>query len=599
MGIINDILARVRGGPATPVPAALDGTTRQAPVVQARVAAATGGAQWSRVDPVLDTLTAGRPGRSLRSYMASSNDRLVEDLREITGLVSGNSEVRMSLRAMRLRSRRLANDNEYVKRFLQLLRANVAGPQGFTLQSKIYRPRGRNPDTGRPALDRDANDTIEQAYRDHSRLGQFSACGRHSRASFERAAVTTLARDGEVIVEKLVGARYGRFGVQWRLIDSDLLDDELNVARGGAIAGVGRLEPGNCIRMGVECDDADRAVAYWFLSAHPSDDIAGSLVRRHRRVPADRIIHRFLVDDLRPGVTRGVPWIYAAMRRMAMLGGYEEAALVSARQGASKMGFYKQPAAGPGTPLDSNPDGSAVADEEDAAGNLVQESEPGVFGVLPPGWDFTTYDPAYPNDAMEGFIKAMLRAFASGVGLTYNTLASDLEGVSLSSMRHGANQDRDTYESLQAWVIEGLCQPMFEAWLEMGLTLGAIGRLPLEGFDRFNRPQFVPRRWRSPDPQKDIAASAQAVALAITSRTRVCAENGDDFEEILDELATEERMAKAAGVSLNTAAASATKTPRVDTAGATPSGQPAASADEVDDEGDDTPKQEDDDVPAQ
>jgi hypothetical protein len=72
----------------------------------------------------------------------------------------------------------------------------------------------------------------------------------------------------------------------------------------------------------------------------------------------------------------------------------------------------------------------------DAEGNLITEAEPGTFGVLPAGWDFTTYDPAYPNDAMAGFIKGMLRAFSSGVGLTYNTIGNDLEGVSLSSLRH-------------------------------------------------------------------------------------------------------------------------------------------------------------------
>lgn len=592
MGFL-DLLAGIRGR-RVQTPALVQSAGRALP------ATTRGGAagDWHRVDPVMDMLTAGAPGRSLRGYMAASNDRLVGDLMAITGLVSGNAEVRAGLRTMRIRSRQLAIDNEYVKRFLQLLRNNVVGARGMSLQMKIYKPRGKNPATGGPALDKDANTTIEDAYAEFSRRGSFTACGTLTRAAFERACISNLARDGEVIIEKLYGAQFNRFGLSYRLVDTDLLDETINVGRNGHVPGVGQLAAGNEIRMGVERNAYGRPVAYWFHNWHPGDDVINVPVVRHRRVEADRIIHRFMADEMRPDTVRGVPWIFAAMRRMAMLGGYEEAALVSARQGASKMGFYKPPADVGGGPQKYNPDGSPVADDEDAGGNLIQESEPGVFGILPAGWDFATYDPAYPNDKMEAFIKAMLRAFASGVGLTYNTLASDLENVSLSSMRHGANNDRDTYEALQEWFKENISQCLFEPWLDLGLSMGRIGRLPVDGFDRFNKPRFVGRRWRSPDPQKDVAADAQRVALATTSRTRVCAENGDDFEEILEELAAEERMARDAGVTLNTGAATAHKTPAVDDAGKPPKpGPEGAQPGGEDGDGVDGDEGEDDDTP--
>lgn len=527
-------------------------------------ALATRAGSWGPSAARLHALTGGSAGRSLRGYMAASNDRLVADLIAITGFVSGNAEVRMSLRVMRMRSRQLANDNEYVKRFLQLLRNNVVGPNGFGLQMKIYKSRRID---GVDQLDKDANATIEAAHAEHSKLGVFTACGQLSRAAFERAAICGLARDGEVLIEKLLGRQFGRFGIAWRLLDPDLLDETLNVGRNGAYPGYGRLDTGNSIRMGVERDAYSRPVAYWLHNLHPGDDVIGVPVVRHRRVPADRILHRFLAEELRPDTARGVPWIYAALRRMAMLGGYEEAALVSARQGASKMGFYKRPVPEPLPVKTDAPDGTPVADAEDAEGNLVQEAEPGVFGVLPAGWDFTTYDPAYPNDKMDDFVAAMLRAFCSSVGLAYNGLTGDLRNVSLSAMRHGANNDRDTYEALQQWFREHLCVPMFEPWLQLGLDLGQIGRLPMDAFERLNKPRFVARAFRSPDPQKDVAAAAQAVALGVTSRTRIAAANGDDFDEVLEELAREEQLARELKVTLNTTAAAAHKNPAVDDAG--------------------------------
>jgi lambda family phage portal protein len=528
----------------------------------------------------LHTLTSGNAGRALRGYMAASNDRLVADLSSLMGEMSGNAEVRQSLRTMRRRSRQLANDNEFVKRFLQLIRNNVAGPRGFNLQSKIYKARKA---AGVLELDTGANDTIEAAYAEFSKLGTFTACGQLSRGAFERAAITGVARDGEIIIETLYGRQFGRFGLAWRLIDPDLLDDQLNIAPGHAYPGFGKLDAGNDVRMGVERNPYGRPVAYWFFNVHPGDD--GYAAVRHRRVPAERILHRFLAEEMRPDTARGVPWIYAAARRMGMLGGYEEAALVNARMGASKGGFFKQPAAEGGPVPKLAADGTPVADEEDAAGNLMTEAEPGVFGVLPPGWDFEAYDPAYPNDAMAGFVKGMLRAFSAGVGLTYNTIGQDLEGVSLSAMRHGANQDRDTYEAIQQWMRESVCEPMFSTWLGLGLSLGEVGRLPADGFDRFNKPAFIARTFRSPDPQKDVAAAAQKVALGITSRTRLCAEEGIEFEEVLDELAQEEAMAKAKGVTLNTQQATASKTPQADNVG-----QPVASGQADPEDGTDNPQ---------
>lgn len=514
--------------------------------------------QAANVSGRLHALTGGTAGRGLRGYMAASNDRLVSDLMSATGMMSGNAEVRQSLRTMRMRSRQLANDNEYVKRFLQLVRDNVVGPRGLELQMKIKKARG--------GFDDDANTTIEAAYKLQSKRGTFTADGKMSRRAMERACITQLVRDGEIIIEVLYGKQFGKFGIAFRLIDPDLLDETLNVAANGAYPGHGKLAEGNAIRMGVEVNAYGKPVAYWFHSAHPGDDLA-TKVYRHRRIEADRIIHRFMAEELRPETTRGVPWIYAALRRMAMLGGYEEAALVSSRQGASKMGFYKPPAAAPGGMLDTNPDGTPLADGVDAEDNLYQEAEPGVFGVLPAGWDFQTYDPAYPNDKMEAFVKAMLRAFSSGVGINYNSMTSDLEGVSLSAMRHGALSDRDTYEAIQQWFREEVCEPMFELWLSLGLGLGAIGRLPPDAFERLNVPLFIARPFRSPDPQKDVAANAQGVQLGIRSRTRICAEAGEDFLEILDELAEEERLAREKKVTLNAQAATAHKNPAIDDAG--------------------------------
>lgn len=490
-----------------------------------------------------------QPARQLgqRRFAGAANDRLVSDLLSITGLVSGQNELRSSLRAMRINSRRLAHDNEYAKRFFQLLRNNVVGPRGFDLQMKITKPRG--------GFDTRANGQIETAYREFSSRGLYTACGSMNRRTFDRAAMTQCARDGEVLIEVLHGRQFNRFGLAFQLLDPDLLDESLNIGRQG-FAG-GQMQ-GVEIRAGVERDRYGRAVAYWMHGAHPADDVVNTGIVRHRRVPAERVIHRYLAEEQRAGTTRGVPWLYVAMRRLAMLGGYEEAALVNARSGAAKMGFYKQPESSIGSPIGGAVgDGTQVAGGTDAEGNLMDQAEPGVIGVLPPGWDFTTYNPTYPSEAMDGFVKGMLRAFAAGVGVNYNVLASDLEGVNYSSLRQGALDDRDTYEALQQWYVDDVARPMFELWLRFALDMGQIGTLPADAFDRLNTPLFIPRTWRWVDPLKEVSASEKELGLRLTSRTRLCAEQGIDFEQLVEEIASEEKLLRENGVTFAVAAAAA------------------------------------------
>jgi capsid protein len=50
------------------------------------------------------------------------------------------------------------------------------------------------------------------------------------------------------------------------------------------------------------------------------------------------------------------------------------------------------------------------------------------------------------------------------------------------------------------------------------------------------------------DPAKEIDANTKAVELGVTSRTRIAAEQGDDFEDVLDELTQEDALLSAAGL---------------------------------------------------
>ena len=51
--------------------------------------------------------------------------------------------------------------------------------------------------------------------------------------------------------------------------------------------------------------------------------------------------------------------------------------------------------------------------------------------------------------------------------------------------------------------------------------------------------------------QKDINARITELKAGLTTRTRIAAEKGEDFEEILEELAEEQKMIDASGLQFN------------------------------------------------
>ena len=77
------------------------------------------------------------------------------------------------------------------------------------------------------------------------------------------------------------------------------------------------------------------------------------------------------------------------------------------------------------------------------------DAEAGSFGVLPPGYKFESWDPDYPHQNYENFVKARLRSIASGLGIAYHTLANDLSDVNFSSARAGTLEERDNWIVLQ------------------------------------------------------------------------------------------------------------------------------------------------------
>ncbi|MBT9168756.1 MAG: hypothetical protein DDT19_02104 [Syntrophomonadaceae bacterium] len=427
---------------------------------------------------------------------------------------SADMEIKAGLRGLRARCRELERNNDYARKFLKLCVVNVVGPSGITMQNKARDANG--------VLDTLANTKIEEAWSEWGKKENCDIAKELSWVDMQRLFVETVARDGEVIVRKIPADNKFKFSLQ--LLEADHLDENYNQY----------LNNGNRIRMGIEFDKWQRRVAYHLFVKHPGD--YGDYMRvgnKYERIPADEIIHCYIKE--RPSQTRGVPWMHSAMTRLNMLGAYEEAELVASRIGASKMGFYETPT------------GTEYIGEDIDSGNLIKEVEPGVFEQLPRGVTVKTFDPQHPPGNFQTFMKTVLRGIASGLLVSYNSLASDLEATSYSSIRAGSLEERDMWRVLQNWMVNNFCNEVFSSWLKMALLTQTI-TLPSGKFDKFNVPKWQVRGWQWVDPLKDVKSNIEAIQFGLKTRQMIAGEQGYDIEDIFEQLLQEKQLMEKMGL---------------------------------------------------
>ena len=450
---------------------------------------------------LLRALGFRRPRR--RMYEGARVSRLTSDW--IANGNSADAEIKGSLSRLRNRSRQLVRDNDYARQAVRAVKNNVIGT-GVRLQVQVPMQRG----SGR--LDHKVNDAIEMAWRRWGRKGTCNTAGRLCFSDIERLAVASMCESGEVFI-RMVRRPFGGGQIPFALevIESDLLDDEYTGASTVA---------GNEWRMGIEVDRWGRPVQYAFLTSHPGDSpFARPAAPRHQLIPADEILHLYIQE--RPGQTRGVPWFASAIKRMHHLSGYEEAEVVRARASSSLMGFI------------TSPEGELQGDEI-YDGDRVQNFEPGVFRYLAPGESVTVPQLDAPDGQFEPFLRAMLRAMASGLGCSYETISRDFSQTNYSSSRLSLLEDRDNWRALQNYMVENFHQPVYEAWLEMAVLSGA---LPLPNYEsnpeRYLNVRWMPRGWSWVDPAKEVDAYAAAVRNGFKTLADVVAEGGGDLQDLL------------------------------------------------------------------
>jgi lambda family phage portal protein len=486
--------------------------------------------------------TPAAPRRGRRAYEGALVSRLTADW--VTSSTSADAEIDGSLVRLRNRSRQLLRDNPYVQAARRAIVTNVIG-RGIRMQSRVPMARGG----GR--LDKPTNDLVEAWWRRYCRKEHIHAAGKLSFARILRQSMAAVPESGEVFI-RLVPEQFGNSGTPLGLeiLEADLCDETHTV--GPDVNGIEW-------RMGVQVNRWGRPTAYRFRLRHPGD-VSGAVGYSTTDVPAEQIIHLFIPE--RPGQTRGVPMFASSIKRMHHVAGFEEAEVVGKRARSSLMGFIQ------------SPEGELVGDGVED-GERLTNFEPGVFKHLAPGESITVPQLGNADTEYEAFLRPMLRSLAAGSGVPYPTVSADYSQSNYSSSRLERLEVLELWRSLQDWIIEDVCQVVFER--AMAAAVGA-GTLQLPGYDlapeRYEAVKWFPRGWEFVDPQKEAAANKDLVRSGFKTQAQIVAEQGGDLEDLLLARAAEVQRAEQLGIQFDT-------NPADDLQGGSPDAKP-----ETDDPGD-------------
>lgn len=442
-----------------------------------------------------------------------------------------NTILRNDLRRLRARSRDLARNDDTTRRFLSLLKQNVLGHRGIALQAKNRMQTSKD-------LDLKWNAEIEREWkifgRKRRKRGQLvspSACGQYSFLEIAWLSLLTRAVDGECFIQILKGYPHNPHRFAIRFLNPDLLDS--------TFCGEAE-ESGNRIEMGIEFDEYDRPVAYHFGVEHPTKKLGVSKGKR-KRIPADQIIHMFRKEHV--GQIRGIPDFAAIMHKTKMLNGVHEAMVVGWRVAASKMGFFMA-----SEPEDFFDDDELEERRKDLAENAM-DATPGSFEVIPDGLDYKDFNPDYPSSTYDEGYKVFMRQLSNGLNVSSPTLSNDYSDVNYSSLRQALLEDREGWRCVQTEMADGFCQPIFDEWYDWSTNI--TGRIRIAESKKRLEPTIIwrPRGWAWVDPFKEVRAQRESIDAKFRTRQSIMSEiYGDDFYDVVGEIADEEAAMKSLGV---------------------------------------------------
>lgn len=357
--------------------------------------------------------------------------------------------------------------------------------------------------------------------------------------------------DACILLEYEKPSRAFPYGLRIHLIESDRVSTPHTTGNNVFLYAT-NPDNGNRIFNGVEVDKNNRVVAYHVCNTYPNSNLYAKKEWKRVKAFGDRTGAPgvlMIFETERAEQYRGVPYLAPVIESLKQLTRYSEAEMMAAvingiftvfitsENGTSEFGF------------------TGVVDEEDRVSDddINYEIGPGLVNVLNAGEKVEIADAKRPSSNFDAFVTSLAKYVGAALEIPVEVLMKSFMS-SYSASRAALLEAWKAFRMKRAWIAADFCQPVYELFLSEAI---AKGRLHAPGFflDPLIRAAYCGAQWNGPaqgmvDPVKEVSAAEKRIQIGISTRQRETTELlGGDFESNVAQLARENQIMQAAGLS--------------------------------------------------
>jgi lambda family phage portal protein len=317
------------------------------------------------------------------------------------------------------------------------------------------------------------------------------------------------------------------YGLRLQTLEADRVENPNNKRDTTTLAG------------GVEKDKKGTPIRYWIRTQHPGAE-STPIERKWDSISAftgngrRKIIH--IYEQLRPGATRGVPYLSVVTEMLHQLGKYTDSELQSAVIASYFTVFVttKEGGANFSTFMPSD-EGGESTDEDYQLGS-------GAIIGLADGEEMSTANPGRPNATFDPFVMSILRQIGAALGLPYELLIQHFT-KSYSAARTAMLNAWKVFLTRRSFMVDHFCDLVYELWMEEAVLRE---RIIAPGFltEPLLRKAYLQNLWIGPaagqiDPVKETASAQARVDGFFSNISIESAAMGIDFDQNMKQVKKE------------------------------------------------------------
>ena len=339
-------------------------------------------------------------------------------------------------------------------------------------------------------------------------------------------------------------------------------------------------------RGGVRLSAAGEPLGYWIRRALPGpgidtafDQQRWSYIRAHNAIGRPQVLH--VIEQQRPGQTRGMSQLVAALKEMRMLKQFRDITIQNAVVNASYAAAVTSelPPQVVFEQLGGGAVGNAIVDYAQSylsavAGYGENARNMSIDGAkiphLFPGTKLDLTPMGTPGGMGSDFEKAMLRYVAADLGVSFEQLSKDYTETNYSSARAGMLETWKMMQGRKKLVADRFGWTVFRLWFEEAVNAGVLSTMSARSvpniydglnMEAFTHCEFVGAGHGQIDEYKETQAAALRIEAKLSTHEQEIARMGGDWRTVLKQQSREQEYMKELGidpVSLATEMAEAT-----------------------------------------